>query len=97
MPFLGAKVPLLESPFLLPMVIGSPVVLGLALRTRPNRYELFFELLAKPGRVPRARRREVLQQRIEDFARRLEHYCEIAPFQWFNFYDYWEEDRELAD
>ena len=25
----------------------------------------------------------------ERFAARLEHYCKKAPFQWFNFYDFW--------
>jgi predicted LPLAT superfamily acyltransferase len=29
-----------------------------------------------------------------DYARRLERYCIMAPYQWFNFYDYWsDEDR----
>jgi Predicted acyltransferase len=23
------------------------------------------------------------------YAARLEHYCREAPFNWFNFYDFW--------
>jgi predicted LPLAT superfamily acyltransferase len=29
--------------------------------------------------------RHVLQR----YAERLEHYCRIAPYNWFNFYDFW--------
>ena len=25
------------------------------------------------------------------YAGRLEHYCTVAPYQWFNFFDYWQE------
>ncbi len=27
-----------------------------------------------------------------DYARRLERYCLMAPYQWFNFYDYWADE-----
>jgi hypothetical protein len=27
-----------------------------------------------------------------DYARRLERYCLRAPYQWFNFYDYWSDE-----
>ena len=28
------------------------------------------------------------------YASRLEHYCIAAPYQWFNFFDYWREGAE---
>lgn len=90
--FLGADVPFPVSPFLLPMVSGSPVALGLALRTGTARYEVIFEVIGKPGGLPRAQREEKVREQIEAYAARLEHYCERAPYQWFNFYDYWNEE-----
>jgi predicted LPLAT superfamily acyltransferase len=30
---------------------------------------------------------------METYVHRLEAYCLRAPYQWFNFYDYWLEDR----
>jgi predicted LPLAT superfamily acyltransferase len=41
--------------------------------------------------VPAGRREEVIQERVERFAARLEHYCKLVPLQWFNFYDFWTE------
>jgi len=29
---------------------------------------------------------------IQRYADRLAHYARLAPYNWFNFYDYWEED-----
>jgi predicted LPLAT superfamily acyltransferase len=23
------------------------------------------------------------------YVERLEHYCRLAPYNWFNFYDFW--------
>ena len=41
-------------------------------------------------------RSEEMRGLMETFARRLEYYCAKAPFQWFNFYDYWDEEAESA-
>jgi predicted LPLAT superfamily acyltransferase len=31
-----------------------------------------------------------VQEYVERFAGRLEHYCALAPFEWFNFYEFWQ-------
>jgi predicted LPLAT superfamily acyltransferase len=94
--FLGAKASLPEGPFLLPLLFGSPVFLGLALRTGPRSYDVYFEALTDRTRVPAAGRAMALRGLMETFAKRLEYYCAKAPFQWFNFYDYWDEEAESA-
>jgi len=87
--FLGRAAPFPTGPFLLPLLLGVPVILSLALKTGPQRYEIVFEPLADGEPVaPDAREKEV-QLRVERFASRLEHYCLQAPDQWFNFYDFW--------
>jgi predicted LPLAT superfamily acyltransferase len=35
---------------------------------------------------------EDLDALVADYARRLERFCLMAPYQWFNFYDYWSDD-----
>ncbi len=87
--FLGEPAAFPESPFLLSIVMGLPVVLTLALKTGPRTYEAIFETLAEGEVVSAQDRRKVLRERIETFAARLEHYCKEAHFQWFNFYDFW--------
>jgi predicted LPLAT superfamily acyltransferase len=89
---LGAKVALPEAPFLLPVVLGCPAVLMLALRGEGRRFDVHAEPLAPGGeRVPRAERDARAQQVAARYARHLEQYCVRAPLQWFNFYDYWGE------
>ncbi len=95
--FLGEPAAFPQGPFLLPMVMNLPVLLALALKTGPRRYEIFLELIAEQGTVSRRDRDEELRERIEKFAARLEHYTLRTPYQWFNFYDFWDGgDRDRA-
>jgi predicted LPLAT superfamily acyltransferase len=34
----------------------------------------------------------VIAQWVGQYAKRLEHYCQQAPQQWFNFYPFWKAD-----
>jgi predicted LPLAT superfamily acyltransferase len=93
--FLGQRAAFPQGPFLLPMVMQIPVFLAIAVNTGPRAYEVYFEPLADDRPVPARRREEVIQERIERFAARLEHYCEKAPLQWFNFYNFWTEVEDV--
>lgn len=89
--FLGEPAAFSTGPFLLPVLFRVPVFLSLALKTGPRAYEIVLEQLADDAPVsPDAREKEV-QERIETYAARLEHYCLRCPDQWFNFYDYWQD------
>jgi predicted LPLAT superfamily acyltransferase len=88
-PLLGSPVELPQAPFLLAHLLGCPVVLMLGLRTGPRRYEIFAEMLAERVTLPRSERERAVEERVRDYAGRLERHCLEAPFQWFNFYDYW--------
>jgi predicted LPLAT superfamily acyltransferase len=89
--FLGEPAPFPEGPFRLSMVMQLPLVLTIALKTGPNRYEVFMEEIAGGEPVPAAERAKVIQERVETFAARLEYFCIREPLQWFNFYDFWAE------
>ena len=92
--FLGRPASFPAGPFRLPTLLEVPVVLSLALKTGPARYEVFFESLADGEPIPSDVRDKAVQQRVELFASRLEHYCLRAPYQWFNFYDYWSQPED---
>jgi predicted LPLAT superfamily acyltransferase len=89
--FLGARAAFPQGPFLLPMVIGTPVLLTIAIRTGPLSYDIYLEPIADGRRVAAACREAAVQEQVEHFAARLEHYCMKDPLQWFNFYDFWAE------
>ena len=66
------------------------MLLTLALRTGPRRYEVFIETLSEgTPKVSPSERKRVLEEQLQAFAHRLEDFCRQAPHQWFNFYDFW--------
>jgi predicted LPLAT superfamily acyltransferase len=91
-PFLGDTAPFPEGPFVLSALLGCPVMLMVALREGPRGYRVFAEPLAAGGNVERAGRDAYVESLLAAYVDRLEHYCTRAPYQWFNFYDFWEDD-----
>ena len=87
--FLGAPAHFPTGPFVLAAALRCPLLLTFGLHHQPNRYELYCEPFADPVTLPRARREEALREHVQRFAHRLEHYCRLAPDNWFNFYDFW--------
>jgi predicted LPLAT superfamily acyltransferase len=88
-PFLGAPAEFPASPWLIASVLNVPVALCFGLFGGANRYDLYFEVFADSVRIDRKRRQLDLLQYVQRFADRLEHHLRIAPYNWFNFYDFW--------
>jgi predicted LPLAT superfamily acyltransferase len=89
-PFLGDPAPFPTGPLILAAVLGTPVVLFFGIRTGNRRYEVCFEHFADRVILDRARRAEDLVTWTRRYAARLETYVQRCPFNWFNFYDFWE-------
>jgi predicted LPLAT superfamily acyltransferase len=90
-PLLGGSIDLPEAPYRLAGLIGCPLFFMVALRTGNARYRVFAEVLAERADLPRADRDKHVRELATAYAGRLEHYCTRAPYEWFNFYDYWSE------
>ena len=87
--FLGFPAPFPLSPWLLAAAVKTPVMLAFGLYQGGNRYDLHFETFADRLTIDRNRRAEVLSEILQRFADRLAHYARLAPYNWFNFYDFW--------
>jgi predicted LPLAT superfamily acyltransferase len=87
--FLGHPAPFPLSPWLLAAAVKTPVMLAFGLYRGGNRYDLYFEPFAEVLTVNRQRRSEDLAEILQRFANRLAHYARLAPYNWFNFYDFW--------
>jgi predicted LPLAT superfamily acyltransferase len=86
--FLGDEAAFPAGPFLTAAVLKLPVVLFFCLYRGGNRYELYFEEFA--DQVSDWRRDpQALRRWMQRYAERLEHYCRLDPYNWFNFYDFW--------
>lgn len=88
-PFLGTPAAFQPGPFRMAALLKRPVVLMVGVYRGGRRYDIFFEHLLDPADMsPRARAGEA-DKAMRRYIERLEHYCRMAPFNWFNFYDFW--------
>jgi predicted LPLAT superfamily acyltransferase len=94
--FLGHPAPFPVSPWQLAAALKVPVVLCFGLYRGGNRYDLYFERFADTLAVERTRREQHLREVITRFADRLAHYARDAPYNWFNFYDFWQTETARA-
>ena len=78
------------GPILLAAMMHCPVILFFGLYRGANRYEIYFEQLAEEIILPRDRRAEEIQHWMQRYADRLAHYTRLAPYNWFNFYPFWD-------
>ena len=97
-PFLGGVARFPTTPWLIAAALKVPVVLGFGLYRGGNRYDLCFEAFAPEAlEVPRGTRAQALALLIRRYASRLETMTRDAPYNWFNFYDFWADDQTPQD
>lgn len=87
--FLGRPAPFPQGPFILAAALRCPVLLFFALKQQ-GKLHIYCESFADPLLLPRASRQHALQQAVDSYARRLEHFALQSPLDWFNFYDFWQ-------
>jgi len=69
-------------------VMKVPVYLFFALHKGGRKYEITFEpFVTEPVNI---RNKKEMHGLITRYAARVEHYCREAPYNWFNFYDFWD-------
>jgi predicted LPLAT superfamily acyltransferase len=87
--FLGAPARFPDGAFRIAALLKRPLVMMFGLYRGGNRYDVHFEVLADMRGVERADRERAIRDAQRGYVARLEHYCRLAPYNWFNFYDYW--------
>lgn len=94
-PFLGHPALFSDGPLRLAMLLKRRVIFMVGLFMGGRRYDVRFETLAdfrQPPSEPAARE-QLIQQTLRTYVARLEALCREAPYNWFNFYDYWQEEH----
>ena len=94
--FLGAPAPFPLSPWLIASVLRVPVVLGFGLYQGGNRYALHFEMFSEQIVIPRQQRQQALRALVQQYADRLACFVRKAPYNWFNFYDFWQTNEATS-
>jgi len=87
--FLGAPAQFPVGPFRVAAMLRRPVMFMTGLYLGGNRYRIHFEPLADFTDVKRGDRDAAIAEAQRAYVARLEHYCRQAPYNWFNFFDFW--------
>lgn len=86
---LGADTNLPIGPFRMAALLQRPVVFMTGLYLGGNRYSVHFEPLADFSAVARDQRDAAVEAAVVRYAALLDQYCRRAPYNWFNFFDFW--------
>lgn len=89
-PFLGEAAAFPLSPFLLAATMGAPVGVMLSAKTGRLTQTMTAADLFHPALGERGAREEALTPYVERYVRALEGYVASHPWQWYNFYDFWQ-------
>ena len=99
LPFLGADASFPQGPFLLAALLEAPVYAVFALRRKdlspiPD-YSMHVHLLGNGQyeKVSRSARYNTMENWAKQFSTLLEGYLLDHPYQWYNFYDFWERGK----
>jgi predicted LPLAT superfamily acyltransferase len=87
--FLGAPARFPTGPIRIAIMLNRPVALVFGLYRGGNRYDIHVERFTEPGEARGRERGAAVDLLLRRYAGRLEHYCRLAPYNWFNFYDFW--------
>lgn len=90
---LGTNANLPGGPFRMAAVLRRPVVFMTGLYLGGNRYAIHFDPLADfstGARAEHAERDAAVEAAIIRYAALLDQYCRKAPYNWFNFFDFWQ-------
>jgi predicted LPLAT superfamily acyltransferase len=87
--FLGTPAPFPIGPFRVAAMLRQPVLFMTGLYLGGNRYRIHLEPLADFTAIPREQRDAAITAAQDAYVARLEYFCRLAPYNWFNFFDFW--------
>jgi predicted LPLAT superfamily acyltransferase len=87
---LGAAADFPNGPFRMAALLHRPVLFMAGLYLGGNRYQIHFEALADFSQIPTGQRAAAIQTAITRYAALLDQHCRATPYNWFNFFDFWQ-------
>jgi predicted LPLAT superfamily acyltransferase len=88
--FLGAPATFPIGAIVIAAMMHCPVILFFGIYRGGNRYEIYFEKFVDEIVLNREHRAEGIQYWTQRYVDRLEYYTRLAPYNWFNFYPFWD-------
>ncbi len=90
LPFLGQPAPWPRGPLRIAALLRRPVIFMTGVYHGGNRYDLHFLPLADFSGCKRGERDAATDAALARYVAQLQAQCHAAPYNWFNFYDFWQ-------
>lgn len=91
--FLGEQANFPYGVFLIPFLLKSPVYYMFGLREKISilypKYKVYIEKSKVDFNCSRAEREEKIKECCKEFVEKLEKFCVRYPYQWYNFFNFW--------
>ena len=87
--FFGRDAAFPQGPLRLALSLRVPVYWVAGLYEGDKRYVVHLEPFCEEPNADHAGRAAWTREWTQRYAERLEHFCRLAPYNWFNFYDFW--------
>lgn len=91
-PFMGGTATFPTSPWLIAATLKLPVCVAFGVYEGGNRYRLDFEMFSEGLAIERHNRATAIADCVRRYAAMLEAKARQAPYNWFNFFDFWRDD-----
>ena len=86
--FLGESALWPQGAWILANLLKAPVLAVFCYRMHAD-FEVYIHQIATQLHFPRQERMQAMQQTTRQYVTLLEQHCLRAPYQWFNFYNFW--------
>lgn len=90
---LGERAYLPTGPMRAAAILRRPVMFMAGLYRGGNRYHVVFERIADFSMTSPGTRDDAVRAAVERYAALLDKYCRSDPYNWFNFFDFWQEPK----
>lgn len=96
LPLLGAPAAFPLGPLYMAAMLRRPVLFMIGLYRDGNRYDVHFDTLADFSDVNRDARAAAVDAALVRYVALLDRYCRAAPYNWFNYFDFWQTGNAAA-
>ncbi len=87
--FLGASALFPQGPFRMALLLQTPTIMMVGVYRGGRTYDVYFESLINPSEPRSGDSKECIDMAMRQYVETIERHCRAAPFNWFNFYDFW--------
>jgi predicted LPLAT superfamily acyltransferase len=89
---LGDKVGFPAGPITLATITKVPIIFFCGVYCGKNKYEIYIEKISEATQLSRAERDSYVKETTQKYVDRIEYYLKKHPYNWFNFYDFWQDE-----